>query len=115
MGKPESELPGQPEERNDRNEPDGIEAPPQVVYRRTDAANPEHTRVAGPASGPGSRRELAPGVTPLVIGFTLLLIVISVLGFLSLRRVDDVGFQVLDLERVHPARATLLLQLLLAL
>ena len=68
---------------------------------------------SGQTPGPG--RELAPAVTPLIIGFTLLLIVISVLGYLSVRRVDEVGYQVLDLEHVQAARANLLLQLRLAL
>jgi signal transduction histidine kinase len=95
MGEPEPEIPGQ-------SQPSAVES--QVVYRRGEAPEP----VAGSAG-------LAPAVTPLIIGFTLLLIVISVLGFLSLRRVDDVGFQVLDLEREHAARANLLLQLRLAL
>jgi signal transduction histidine kinase len=93
------------------NHPHEPEDETQVVYRRADLAG-----VPGGSSGqtPGGR-ELAPAVTPLIIGFTLLLIVISVLGYLSMRRVDDVGFQVLDLEHVHAARANLLLQLRLAL
>ncbi len=87
---------------------------PKLVYRRSEAfaegAGGSH---GSPPSGPN--RELAPAVTPLVIGFTLLLIVISVLAYLSVRRVDDVARQVLDMEHVHAARANLLLQLRLAL
>lgn len=85
---------------------------PQVVYRRAD--QPAAGSSGSPGQTPGGH-ELAPAVTPLIIGFTLLLIVISVLGYLSVRRVDDVAFQVLDLEHVHAARANLLLQLRLAL
>src|SRR6266480_2211076 len=85
------------------------ETDPQVVYRRADALQGEAQQ--SEATG----REIAPAVTPLIIGFTLLLIVISVLGYLSVRRIDDVGTQVLDLEHVHAARANLLLQLRLAL
>jgi len=44
-------------------------------------------------------------VNPLLIGFTLLLIVISVLGYLSTRKIDDVGFAVLDLERQYAAQS----------
>jgi signal transduction histidine kinase len=86
------------------------ELDPQVVYRRADPS----TQGTSPGQTPGGR-ELAPAVTPLIIGFTLLLIVISVLGYLSVRLVDDVARQVLDLEHVHAARANLLLELRLAL
>ena len=90
------------------------EAAPKVVYRRADLPGGES---GGPGQPPGSvpGRELAPAVTPLIIGFALLLIVISVLGLLSVRRIDDVGYQVLDLEHIHAARANLLLRLRLAL
>jgi signal transduction histidine kinase len=84
----------------------------QVVYRRGDSPDLES---GGTASQAPSGHTLAPAVTPLIIGFTLLLIVISVLGFLSVHRVDEVGYQVLDLDRVHSARNNLLLQLRLAL
>ncbi len=105
MAEPNSEITGQPLEP---------EADPQVVYRRADLpVDTGNAQGQPPASGSG--REVAPAVTPLIIGFTLLLIVITVLGFLSVRRVDDVGSQVLDLEHVHAARANLLLRLRLAL
>lgn len=80
----------------------------EVVYRRGEAP-------AGGTQTPASARELAPAVTPLIIGFTLLLIVISVLGYLSVHRIDQVGREVLDLEHRHAARANLLLKLRLAL
>jgi signal transduction histidine kinase len=60
-------------------------------------------------------REIAPAITPLVIGFTLLLALISVLGFLSVRRLDTVSFQVEDLESQYSARLSLLLKFRLAL
>jgi signal transduction histidine kinase len=80
-----------------------------VVDRR---AGPEGGRL-GAQRSPG--RGLAPAVTPLIIGFALLLIVISALGYLSVRRMDEVSVQVLDLERQYAARVSLLLQLRLAL
>ena len=87
------------------NSPEGA---PQVVYRRAD--------VPAPASAPTpAGRELAPAVTPLIIGFTSLLIVISVLGYLSVQRIEEVGRQVLDLEHHQAAQSNLLLQLRLAL
>src|SRR5262245_18220872 len=79
---------------------------PQVVYRRIETA-------AGPTTPTG--RDLAPAVSALIIGFTLLLIVISVLGYLSVHQIDEVGSQVLNLEHGHAAQANLLLQLRLAL
>ena len=95
-------------DREIKTPPPESELNPQVVYRRIDA--PE-----GEPQLPTPGRELAPAVTPLIIGFTLLLIVISVLGYLSVHRIEDVGRQVLDLEHGHAARANLLLQLRLAL
>jgi signal transduction histidine kinase len=98
MVKPETEVsksPLQPE--------DG-----RVVYRRAEADG-------GPAGAPRQRRRLAPAVTPLIIGFLLLLLVIFTLGYLSVGRTDEVSTQVLDLERQYSARVSLLLQLRLAL
>ncbi len=59
-------------------------------------------------------REIAPAITPLIIGFTLLLVLISVLGYLSVQRMDEVSFRVLDLEHQHAAKLGLLLKLRLA-
>jgi hypothetical protein len=103
MSEPNSETPAHAPE---------FDAESEVVYRRSDLPEPEPD---GLQSQTPAVRKLAPAVTPLIIGFTLLLIVISVLGYLSVRRIDEVGFQVLDLEHVHAARANLLLRLRLAL
>jgi hypothetical protein len=48
-------------------------------------------------------REIAPAITPLIIGFTLLLGLILLQGYFSIRRTDDVGFRVLDLENTYAA------------
>jgi signal transduction histidine kinase len=104
MAEPNSETTDQPGE----SQPE-----PRVVYRRADL--PVGETGGSQSQTPAPARELAPAVTPLIVGFTLLLIVISVLGFLSVRRVDEVGNQVLDLEQGHAARANLLLRLRLAL
>jgi signal transduction histidine kinase len=90
------------------NEQPAQEEESRVVYRRVEPP----TR---PGAQPEFDRGIAPAVTPLIIGFTLLLIVISVLGYLSVRRMDEVSVQVLDLEHQHAARVSLLLQLRLAL
>ena len=96
--------------------PPSSENDPKVVYRRDDLTDAEAPQPKGP-SGVGSvwRSELAPAVTPLVIGFMLLLILISVLGFLSVRRMDEVRITVLSLQQEHANKLNLLLQLRLAL
>ncbi len=88
---------------------------PRVVYRR-----PETTETAtrSPISILPARsiwaREISPAIMPLVIGFLVLLILIAVLGVLSMRRMNEVGVAVLDLEQQHAAKFSLLLKLRLA-
>jgi signal transduction histidine kinase len=89
----------------------------EVVYRRIETT--EGTGGSRPPSpeetGARARaREIAPAITPLIIGFTLLLALISVLGYLSVQRMDEVSFRVLDLEHQHAAKLGLLLKLRLA-
>ena len=89
----------------------------EVVYRRLET-DEESAGVKSSSADPGSRgptREIAPAITPLIIGFTLLLALISLVGYLSVQRMDEVSFQVLDLEHQHAAKLGLLLQLRLAL
>jgi signal transduction histidine kinase len=89
----------------------------EVVYRRLEKDEESAGSKPSPAD-PGSRgpaREIAPAITPLIIGFTLLLALISLVGYLSVQRMDEVSFQVLDLEHQHAAKLRLLLQLRLAL
>jgi signal transduction histidine kinase len=89
--------------------------PPRVVYRR---AEPTDTNPGTPTSTPTARsiwtREISPAIMPLVVGFLLLLVLILVLGYLSVRRMDEVGKAVLDLEQQHAAKLSLLLKLRLA-
>jgi two-component system, NtrC family, nitrogen regulation sensor histidine kinase GlnL len=96
-------------------QPPAPEPEPTVVYRRRESIGDESPGVQPQSPARAALREIAPTVTPLIIGFTLLLIVIFVLGYRSIHLMDDVGFQVLDLEHQHAARANLLLQLRLAL
>jgi signal transduction histidine kinase len=78
---------------------------PEVVYRRT------------PEGGVGSnsagsfeswRRGIAPAVVPLVIGFLLLLALISVVGYLSVRQMDSVSFMARDVRTQRQGRFNLL-------
>ena len=89
----------------------------EVVYRRIEPTegNGRSRPPAPEETGARARaREIAPAITPLIIGFTLLLALISVLGYLSVQRMDEVSFQVLDLEHQHAAKLSLLLKLRLA-
>src|SRR5258705_9928833 len=89
--------------------------PYAVVYHRAEAA-----KVRTPISESVARarsiwtRQLSPAIIPLIIGFLSLLILIAVIGYLSVTRMDDVGKAVLDLETQHTARLSLLLKLRLA-
>src|SRR5438552_455136 len=84
----------------------------EVVYRRTDLTGVQ--RSMGETLH-ARAREIAPAITPLIIGFMLLLALIMLQGYLSVRRTDEVSFRVLDLENQHVARLSLLLKLRLAL
>src|SRR5215208_1749854 len=78
---------------------------PEVVYRRTPDPNSPDT----PSGSPDSvRRSLAPALTPLIIGFFLLLGLISAVGFISVRLMDDVGFRARDVGTQRSARLSLL-------
>lgn len=92
--------------------PPASDEEPKTIYRRADVTE---TKTGQSDSGSIWTRELAPAVTPLVIGFVLLLSLISVLGFLSVRRVEDVRITVLRLQQEHAHRLNFLLQLRLAL
>ena len=79
---------------------------PQVVYRKT--SDPDATRVRSALS---SLRGYAPALVPLIIGFLLLLGLISGLGFLSLKKMNDVGYYARDRALQRSARLSLLLDL----
>jgi len=84
---------------------------PEVVYRRVELSGfPRSFTELNPIR----KLKFAPAITPLIIGFTLLLALVSLLGYLSVHWTDDVGFRVRDLETRHAARLGLLLKLRLA-
>lgn len=88
---------------------------PRIVYRRDETpATTGQGSQAMAAVRNAMTQQLAPAIMPLIIGFLLLLILISVLGLLSVRRMDDVSVAVLDLQQQHAARLSLLLKLRLA-
>ncbi|HET9526023.1 MAG TPA: ATP-binding protein [Pyrinomonadaceae bacterium] len=79
---------------------------PEVVYRKT--PNREATRVRSALS---SLRGYAPALIPLIIGFLVLLGLITGLGYLSSRRVEEVGESARNLGLNRSARLSFLLDL----
>lgn len=75
----------------------------EVVYRRT----PE-SRTTGSTQ---ERRGFAPAITPLVIGFLLLLALILALGLRSAKKVQEIGFNAQSSAMDYSARLELLLDL----
>ena len=86
----------------------------EVVYRRTEPGGATSPNIPSVKEPRPRVREIAPAITPLVIGFTLLLVLISILGYLSAQRMNDVSNTVISLEQAHTARLRLLLDLRVA-
>ncbi|HEV8427682.1 MAG TPA: ATP-binding protein [Pyrinomonadaceae bacterium] len=80
---------------------------PEVVYRRT----PDPESSADAPSLEHGRRGIAPALTFLITGFLLLLGLISAVGFVSVRLMDDVGFRGRDVGVQRSARLSLLWEL----
>jgi signal transduction histidine kinase len=78
-----------------------------VVYRRTGALG----KTSGTAGSPEQRRGLAPAITPLIIGFLLLLGLILALGLRSANKMEDVGTNAQRVALEYSARLGLLLDL----
>ncbi|MDQ1639230.1 MAG: hypothetical protein QOF62_2569 [Pyrinomonadaceae bacterium] len=93
---------------------DPADEPTRVVYRRQDTQQNVEPGDAARDAFRGWNQQLAPAIMPLIIGFLILLILISILGIVSARRMDQVGHDVLDLEQQHAAKFSLLLKLRLA-
>ena len=77
---------------------------PEVVYRRT----PDPTTVTSPRE---RLRGFAPAITPLVIGFLLLLGLILALGLRSANKMDEVGSNTRQRALEYSARLGVLLDL----
>ena len=88
--------------------------PAEVVYRRTEPGAAERKAAASLAHLRARTREIAPTITPLIIGFTLLLVLIYVLGYLAVQRMGDVSSQAFILEESYSTRLGLLLKFRLA-
>ncbi len=81
---------------------------PEVVYRKTRDPN------APRATAESRWRGFAPAILPLIVGFLLLLAVISVLGVLRINQMDQLANDARELNREHGSRLKLLLDLRLA-
>src|ERR1700752_70490 len=81
---------------------------PEVVYRRTPVPGSAETPT-GPLES--ARRNVSPALTFLIIGFVLLLGLISAVGFWSVKLMDNVGFQYRDVGVQRSARISLLWEL----
>ena len=83
------------------------EKKPETVYRRT--SDP------GPAQGDLDRRALVRAITPLIVGFLLLLALILGLGLRSAGQMEEVGTNARELALGYSARLNLLADLRLKL
>jgi signal transduction histidine kinase len=81
----------------------------ETVYRRTGMSDSSRG-LADPTS-----RGLIRAITPLVVGFLILLALISALGLLSVGKMDDVAYRARDLTSRNSAQLSLLLELRLAI
>lgn len=87
----------------------------EVVYQRLDTRAEESEPERGQERKPQpAERQVAPTLTPLLIGFTLLLALVIGLGALSIRQLDEVSSNVLDMEWQYAAKLSFLLKLRVA-
>lgn len=85
------------------------EKKPEVVYRRT--PDPNASPSAAPASADLAKRAFARAITPLVVGFILLLGLILGLGWRSASRIQEIGNQASSRSFEHSQRVQILSEL----
>lgn len=85
------------------------EKKPEVVYRRTPVANASPSKE--PASADLAKRAFARAITPLVVGFVLLLGLILGLGWRSANRIQAIGNQARSQAFEHSQRVQILSEL----
>jgi signal transduction histidine kinase len=88
----------------------------EVVYARIRApqemvAGGEPAAEKGGRRGPQAQSRIAPTLKPLLVGFALLLALIMALSYLSVRQLEEVSREVLDLERQYAGKLSILLRL----
>jgi len=83
----------------------------ELVYRRSHLSDSSTPPVDQP---PVQVRSIAPTITPIIIGFLVLLGLITGLGLLSAKQMDQVSFNARDLVSQNSAHQSVLLNLRLA-
>ena len=83
----------------------------ELVYRRSHLSDNSTPPVDQP---PFQVRSIAPTITPIIIGFLVLLGLITGLGLLSAKQMDQVSFNARDLVSQNSAHQSVLLNLRLA-
>ena len=98
--------------------PEALNEDGEVVYRRI---SPGAGDGESPKADGGGRRRKAPSTTNLaptlrtvIVGFILLLALVVLLGYLSVRKMNEVGAKILDDERRHAAIRDFTLELRIA-
>jgi signal transduction histidine kinase len=89
----------------------------EVVYRRVSQgvdADAKGAKKRGESGAKPVEHRLAPTLTPLLIGFALLLALVLFLGYLSMRKLNEVSTEILYQQRQHSIRQSLTLKLLVA-
>ena len=89
----------------------------EVVYRRISAGEDEAAQEAV-TGGKGGKAPTAAALSPtlktVIAGFVVLLVLVGALGYLSVRKTDEVRAQILDEERRHASIRDFTLELRLA-
>ncbi len=87
----------------------------EVVYQRL---RPSVGATTGAEADAGRRdakkpagSRIAPALKPLLAGFAILLVLVAALGYLSIRQVEEVSREVLELEQQHAGKLGILLRL----
>jgi signal transduction histidine kinase len=86
----------------------------EVVYQRLRPSVEETEREGAQRGGRDekpARSRIAPTLKPLLVGFALLLVLVAALGYLSIRQVEELSREVLELERQHAGKLSILLRL----
>ncbi|HEV7376087.1 MAG TPA: ATP-binding protein [Pyrinomonadaceae bacterium] len=84
--------------------PEVAEEGGEVVYRRISPGAGEPQKAVGnKRRRPPSTSHLAPTLRTVMVGFVLLLALVVLLGYLSVRKLDEVGTKIFNDERRHAA------------
>jgi signal transduction histidine kinase len=95
--------------------PKDAEEDGEVVYRRISPGEDESPKAeGGKGRRPPSAAHLAPTLRTVIVGFILLLVLVLLLGYLSVRKMNEVGTKILDDERRHAAIRDFTLELRIA-